>query len=138
MSTAWAWWGYIICRKVTSASLKSVRVAEGAGDEDELPWSIPGMDPPVLVAVELEVTGDVDGVALLLHPAAATARVAAAATASVDRLDEVNMVVLLVNCRLGYGTFRHRPTSEEHGVAEECPSDPQHRQFRKGEHRPGW
>src|SRR5690348_13086068 len=94
MSTACAWWGYIICRNMTSASLKSVRVALGAGDVDEPPCSIPGIDP--LVAVELETVGDAE-VSDASSPHPATVR--AAATAAVRMADlttvvELNMKVL--------------------------------------------
>src|SRR4051812_19928445 len=96
MSTAWAWWGYIICRNITSASLKSVRVplgaaeADGDVDIDEPPWSIPGIGP--LIEGELE---GVDVSLPLLQPATASAAAVTAAMAMVLKVVEVNMVVFL-------------------------------------------
>jgi hypothetical protein len=94
MSTAWAWWGYIISRNITSASLKSLRVPFGAADADvdidEPPWSIPGIEP--LIPGELEV---VDVSLPLLQPATARAAAVAAAMAMVLNVMEVNMVVFL-------------------------------------------
>src|ERR1700687_3884715 len=95
ISTAWAWCGYIIWRNVTSASLKSVRVA--ADGDAELPWSIPGMDPVMLGEVDVpDGLDEVEG--LLPHPAASRATAAAAATTALKCIVEVNMVVLLANC----------------------------------------
>jgi hypothetical protein len=76
--------------------LKSVRVALGdAADADELPWSIPGIDP--LIPGELDVVGEVEGLEVLsLQPA--TVRAAAAATAAITVLTtvvEINMVAFL-------------------------------------------
>jgi hypothetical protein len=96
MSTAWAWWGYIICRNITSASLKSLRVPLGAAeadadvdvDVDEPPWSIPGIEP--LIPGELDV---LDVSLPLLQPATVRAAAVAAAMAMVLNVVELNMVV---------------------------------------------
>jgi hypothetical protein len=75
--------------------LKSVRVALGAADADEPPWSIPGIDP--LIPAELEVVGEVEVLEVLsLQPAIVRAAAAAAAAMTVlVTVVEINMVAFL-------------------------------------------
>jgi hypothetical protein len=75
--------------------LKSVRVALGdAADADELPWSIPGIDP--LIPGELDVVGEVEGLEVLsLQPATVRAAAATAAITVLTTVVEINMVAFL-------------------------------------------